>query len=93
MKLFLNDYYKECSLCPLNCKVDRTNGKVGICGQTDQLKVAWVGLHKEEPPISGSNGSGTIFFSGCSLRNANIVKIYKLVVLKIRWVFLFQLMS
>jgi putative pyruvate formate lyase activating enzyme len=68
-EIVLNDYYKECSLCPLNCKVDRTNGKVGICGQTDQLKVAWVGLHKgEEPPISGSNGSGTIFFSGCSLQ-------------------------
>ena len=68
-EIVLNDYYKECSLCPLNCKVDRTNGKVGICGQTDQLKIAWVGLHKgEEPPISGSNGSGTIFFSGCSLQ-------------------------
>ena len=65
----VNDYYSKCTLCPLKCKVDRTNNKVGICGQTDQLKVAWVGLHKgEEPPISGTNGSGTIFFSGCSLQ-------------------------
>lgn len=65
----LSDYYSKCTLCPLKCKVDRTNNKVGICGQTDQLKVAWVGLHKgEEPPISGTNGSGTIFFSGCSLQ-------------------------
>jgi len=42
---------------------------MGFCGETDQLRVAYVGPHfGEEPPITGKNGSGTVFFTGCSLR-------------------------
>jgi len=59
---------KVCTLCPRNCKVDRKNGEKGVCGQTAELKVARAALHFwEEPCISGENGSGTVFFSGCSL--------------------------
>ena len=57
-----------CTLCPRNCTVDRGNGEKGICGQTAELKVARAALHFwEEPCISGTAGSGTVFFSGCSL--------------------------
>ncbi len=59
---------KKCILCPRMCNVDRENGEKGICGQTNQLKVARAALHYwEEPCISGKNGSGTVFFSGCNL--------------------------
>ena len=59
---------KICTLCPRNCSVDRKNGEKGICGQTAELKVARAALHFwEEPCISGTTGSGTVFFSGCSL--------------------------
>lgn len=57
-----------CTLCPRNCAVDRRNGEKGICGQTAELKIARAALHFwEEPCISGTAGSGTVFFSGCSL--------------------------
>lgn len=63
-----NDPYRHCSLCPRECGVDRTQGSTGICRSDDTPKVARVSLHMwEEPPISGSSGSGMIFFSGCSL--------------------------
>lgn len=59
---------KVCTLCPRNCSVDRENGEKGICGQTTEVKVARAALHFwEEPCISGTTGSGTVFFSGCSL--------------------------
>lgn len=59
---------KICTLCPRNCATDRENGEIGICGQTNELKVARAALHFwEEPCISGTQGSGTVFFSGCSL--------------------------
>jgi putative pyruvate formate lyase activating enzyme len=62
-------YYKACELCPYRCGVDRTLGHTGVCGETSQLRIAAIEAHKgEEPPISGANGSGTVFFSGCSLR-------------------------
>ena len=62
------DLLKHCSICPRNCKVDRTNGKFGFCKSSDKVKVARVSLHQwEEPCISGENGSGTVFFSGCNL--------------------------
>ena len=58
-----------CALCPRTCGIDRTKGQVGVCGMTDTLRVARIAPHLwEEPPISGSRGSGTVFFSGCSLR-------------------------
>ena len=60
--------YSSCNLCPNDCNVNREIEELGICGQSDKLKIAWAGLHKgEEPPISGDNGSGMIFFTGCSL--------------------------
>ena len=59
---------KGCRLCPRACGVNREKGQKGICGQTQVLKAARADLHMwEEPCISGSRGSGTIFFSGCNL--------------------------
>lgn len=58
----------RCRLCPRECAVDRKNGERGVCGQTEGLKVARAALHFwEEPCISGKNGSGAVFFSGCAL--------------------------
>ena len=69
----LASIYKSCELCPRACRVDRTRGipgeGPGFCGETDQLRVAHVGPHfGEEPPFTGCRGSGTVFFSGCSLK-------------------------
>ena len=62
------DLYKKCNLCPRNCLIDRTK-TLGYCKATDKVKVARSALHYfEEPSISGSNGSGTIFFSNCNLK-------------------------
>lgn len=59
---------KECTLCPRECKVDRVAGKKGYCGASAGLKAARAALHMwEEPCISGEEGSGTVFFSGCPL--------------------------
>ncbi len=58
----------KCNICPRNCNIDRTKQK-GFCGAKDKMVVARFSLHKwEEPCISGDNGSGTIFFSGCNLK-------------------------
>ena len=60
--------YSSCELCARKCGVDRTNGKIGFCKSTDIPKITRAALHFwEEPIISGTHGSGTIFFSGCSL--------------------------
>ncbi|MDP4180846.1 MAG: radical SAM protein [Bacillota bacterium] len=57
-----------CNACPRNCNIARTKLN-GFCGTTEQVKLAKAFLHKwEEPCISGKNGSGTIFFSGCNLK-------------------------
>ena len=57
-----------CDFCPRHCQVDRAEN-AGFCGMTSQLKIARAGLHFwEEPVISGTRGSGTVFFSGCNLR-------------------------
>ncbi len=59
----------ECKLCPRFCPVDRGAGQRGFCGMTEEVFVARVAPHFwEEPCISGQNGSGTVFFSGCNLR-------------------------
>lgn len=59
---------KRCFLCPRGCAVDRTE-TAGACGMTSVLTVSRAAPHMwEEPPISGTQGSGTIFFAGCSLR-------------------------
>lgn len=58
----------ECNVCPHKCKVDRLEGKSGRCKCNDKIKIALVSTHMyEEPCISGTNGSGTIFFSNCNL--------------------------
>lgn len=60
---------ERCVLCPRRCGVDRLRGKTGFCGAGSACVVAHHGPHLgEEPPISGSRGSGTIFFSPCNLR-------------------------
>lgn len=57
-----------CNSCPRNCKVDR-NIETGFCGCDNRLKIAKIMKHfGEEPVITGTNGSGTIFFSGCVLK-------------------------
>jgi putative pyruvate formate lyase activating enzyme len=57
-----------CDLCPHRCGVDRISGGEGICRSGLLPRIASANLHRgEEPPISGSRGSGTIFFSGCTL--------------------------
>ena len=59
----------SCLLCPRACGADRAHGKTGVCGMPDTLYVSRIAPHLwEEPPISGSRGSGTIFFTGCNLR-------------------------
>jgi len=59
----------SCSLCPRNCRVNRLNGEKGFCGQGAKAKVARALAHfGEEPPLSGTKGAGTVFFSGCALR-------------------------
>ena len=64
----MNHLYKVCSLCPRMCKVNRENEQKGICGVTSKLKVARAALHYwEETCISGTKGSGAVFFSGCAL--------------------------
>ena len=63
--------YEHCTLCPRRCGVNRTKGERGFCGMPDTLYAARASAHYwEEPVISGSFGSGAIFFSGCTLRCA-----------------------
>lgn len=58
-----------CNLCPRQCGVLRTEEKSGFCGMGLKIKIARAAPHfDEEPVISGTNGSGTVFFSGCSLK-------------------------
>lgn len=60
--------FLHCTLCPRECGADRTVHR-GVCGESKDMRVAKIMLHRyEEPPISGTNGSGAIFFYGCNLR-------------------------
>ena len=60
--------YQNCTLCPRQCGVDRTAGKLGFCGASDRVRIARAAPHHwEEPVISGTKGSGAVFFSGCTL--------------------------
>ena len=57
-----------CDICPHACGVNRLSGEVGLCGGGRSPRIASAAIHRgEEPPISGSRGSGTIFLSGCTL--------------------------
>ena len=61
--------YRECRLCPRRCGRDRTRGQTGVCGESGHCRIASACAHfGEEPPISGSRGSGTLFLAGCSCR-------------------------
>ncbi len=62
------DLYENCTLCPRECNINR-NENAGFCGESARLFVTRAALHQwEEPCISGTNGSGTVFFRGCSLK-------------------------
>lgn len=59
----------KCKLCPRKCGVNRKLDKKGFCGGGKNVKIARAALHFwEEPCISGESGSGTVFFSGCTMR-------------------------
>ncbi|MEJ5378301.1 MAG: radical SAM protein [bacterium] len=67
-KRSLLSLYDPCRLCPRHCSVDRLSGQKGFCGEAARLRVAHIEAHfGEEPFFTGVNGSGTVFFSGCSL--------------------------
>lgn len=64
----MNDALSHCQVCPRKCGIDRTQEKTGFCRAPYLPKVALVSRHDwEEPPISGTKGSGTVFFSHCNL--------------------------
>lgn len=61
--------YEHCTLCPRECGANRLAGETGFCGMDAALHLARAALHFwEEPCLSGTEGSGTVFFSGCNLR-------------------------
>lgn len=72
--------YEKCELCPRCCGVNRLKGELGFCGMSARLRVARAGIHPwEEPCLVAEHGSGTVFFSGCTLKcsfcqNQNISK-------------------
>lgn len=67
----MQDFYKSCTQCPRKCGIDRTAAQRGVCGETADLRAAFAGLHfGEEPLVTVFGGSGTIFFTGCTLRCA-----------------------
>jgi putative pyruvate formate lyase activating enzyme len=64
----LNETYKSCVLCPRKCHVDRTAGELGYCRLPEKIIMDCAVAHRgEEPPLSGTNGAGTIFLSSCNL--------------------------
>jgi len=66
---FFSGRFHSCRLCPRQCGADRGHDRPGACHAAGAAKVASHNLHfGEEPPISGSRGSGTVFFSGCTLK-------------------------
>lgn len=61
--------YERCTLCPRRCGVNRAAGELGFCRMPGQARAARAAAHYwEEPAVSGSFGSGAVFFSGCTLR-------------------------
>ena len=60
---------EKCTLCPHECKVNRRIGEVGRCKSDSKIKISLADLHfYEEPCISGKNGSGAVFFTGCNMQ-------------------------
>ena len=69
MNRSLTDQLTKCECCPRKCGVNRLAGQTGFCRIGSSVQISHAGLHfGEEPPISGTRGSGTIFFAGCNLR-------------------------
>jgi putative pyruvate formate lyase activating enzyme len=69
MNQSLIDQLEKCECCPRRCGVNRLEAQTGFCKIGSGIQISHAGLHfGEEPPISGTKGSGTIFFSGCNLR-------------------------
>ncbi len=67
----ISTFYNSCTQCPRNCKANRTDGKAGFCKEDKEIRLASAGLHfGEEPLITVHGGSGTIFFTGCTLHCA-----------------------
>ena len=61
--------FTACRLCPRACGVNREAGERGVCGETAVCRLASAAPHHgEEPPFTGTRGSGTLFFTGCSCR-------------------------
>lgn len=66
--MLLENALEKCNLCPHKCNINRINGEIGRCRAGKNVKIALAKLHfYEEPSISGENGSGTVFFTGCNL--------------------------
>ena len=64
-----HSHLESCDVCPLQCRVDRTQGELGVCKTGRYAQVSSYGPHPgEERPLSGWRGSGTIFFARCNLR-------------------------
>jgi putative pyruvate formate lyase activating enzyme len=64
----LREIFKDCVLCPRKCHVNRTKGELGYCRLPAKIVMdCALAHHGEEPPLSGKNGAGTIFFSSCNL--------------------------
>ena len=62
-------HLRRCELCPRRCRANRAGNKKGFCGVGNEVIISHYGPHfGEEPPISGTKGSGTIFFASCNLR-------------------------
>ena len=60
---------EKCEICPHKCRINRTEGNIGICKAPNNPKIALYSTHNfEEPCISGKNGSGTVFFSNCNMK-------------------------
>src|SRR3989338_1766522 len=65
----LKDSLKSCAICPRRCGIDRTNKKTGYCRAPQNAVVYSYSPHYgEEPPLSGTKGSGTIFFTHCNMK-------------------------
>ncbi|MBD3307125.1 radical SAM protein [candidate division KSB3 bacterium] len=65
----VESWLTSCRVCPRQCGANRAEGTLGFCGEGAHLRVASIEAHfGEEPPISGEHGSGTVFFSGCTLQ-------------------------
>lgn len=70
-KRFFSSCFSPCAMCPRRCGARRGQGQAGACLAGGDARVASSNLHfGEEPPISGTGGSGTVFFSGCTLKCA-----------------------